>query len=182
VYDLTATFAGTVGLCNTSNDLATLTAATAGDSATGGGWVNLSSGSYCQSGAGRANFGFVINKKPDSNPVEYKGQFVLVNNSRWRLKGDLNSYVKLLNSPTGSSSGTGKLYWWDQTLNAGTGGWVLVGSNVSFTISFTDNGSGKRATPDSISIQIQYSPVPPQDKLPKCGSQVPLSGGDITVH
>jgi hypothetical protein len=52
IYTIKASFAGTAS-CESSSDEATLTVASPGEAATGGGWYTLP-------GSGRANFGFTV--------------------------------------------------------------------------------------------------------------------------
>ena len=180
IYDITASFAGTTD-CDPSSDDATLTAASPGNSATGGGWYPLP-------GSGHINFGFNVRKVDNKCKTDcaYKGQMLLINNGKWRLKGTLDSYVKT-STNQGAASGTGDLYWWDQSLNDGLGDWSLAQSDVSFTINFYNsgqNGKGKKSTDsDTFGINIQYTPVsPPQpNALPNSDPQ-PLKGGDIQVN
>ncbi len=174
VYTINATFAGTAA-CDTSSDSATLTVAGPGDSANGGGWYTLS-------GSGRINFGFTVSKvdnKCTSN-CAYKGQLLLINNGKWRLKGNLTAYSKTSNGQ-GAAGGTGDLFWWDASLNAGAGDWALAQSGVSYTANFYDSGKNGKASTDSFGIRIVYTPVGAQpNKLPNSTPQL-LKGGNITV-
>ena len=159
-------------MCDAATDLATLTIASPGDAATGGGWYTLG-------GSGRSNFGFTVRKVPNTTPAQYKGQFVLVNNGKWRLKGTLSSYVKT-SASQGGASGTGDLYWWNSTLNGGLGGWALAQSGVTYTISFTDSGQGGKNSNDTFGIHIDYTPTGAQSSLPNTSPQA-LKGGDVKV-
>ena len=157
-------------------DEATFTVADPGDAATGGGWYTLS-------GVGRVNFGFTVRKVPNTDPVQYKGQVLIINNEKWRLKGELNDYVAVNNQ--GAASGTGKLYRWDASLNSGLGDWVLVNNNVSFTISFADNNAvivkkTKTITPDTFGIHIDYM-VDVNDPILPNSSPTDLKGGNIDM-
>jgi hypothetical protein len=174
VYNLTASFAGTAS-CDPSTDQAALTVASPGDSANGGGWYTLS-------GSGRINFGFTVRKTDNTctSNCTYKGQLLLINNGKWRLKGALNAYSKL-STGQGAASGTGTLYWWNQSLNGGLGDWVLAQSGVSFTTNFYDSGKSGKSSTDTFGIRIVYTPVPPQpSSLPNSAPQL-LKGGDIKV-
>jgi hypothetical protein len=174
VYDLTASFAGTAS-CDPSSDEATLTVASPGTAGNGGGWYTLS-------GSGRVNFGFTVRKVDDrcTTNCAYKGQLLLVNNGKWRLKGDLTAYSKTA-AGQGAASGTGDLYWWDATLNGGLGDWALAQSGVSYTISFYDSGKNGKASTDTFGVKIVYAPVPPQpSSLPNSEPQF-LKGGDVKV-
>jgi len=174
VYNIFASFAGTTS-CAPSSDQATLTVASLGDSANGGGWYTLS-------GSGRVNFGFTVSKVDNNCTVNctYKGQLLLINNGKWRLRGSLSSYVKL-STGQGAASGTGNLYWWDPTLNGGLGDWSLAQSGVSFTINFYDSGKTGKSSTDAFGINIQYTPVPPQPATLPNSSPTVLKGGDIKV-
>jgi len=182
IYEIHTSFAGTTD-CDPSSDDATLTAASPGNSATGGGWYPLP-------GSGHINFGFNVRKVDDKcqSDCAYKGQVLLINNGKWRLKGTLDSYV-MTSDGQGAASGTGDLYWWDQSLNDGLGDWSLAQSGVSFTVNFYDSGQtgkgkGKKSSTDSdtFGIDIQYVPVSPQpNSLPNSDPQ-PLKGGNIKVN
>ena len=113
VYTVTATTSS--ANCAASSDFATLTIGSQGDSANGGGWTTIPS-------FGRLSFGFAVQKVDAkcTTSCTYKGQFVMVNNGKWHLKGTLSTYAKT-DTTTGSASGTGDLYRWDQTLNDGHG-------------------------------------------------------------
>jgi hypothetical protein len=171
VYEITASYAGVTNACGPSSDTATLTVAGAGDAASGGGWYTLS-------GSGRSNFGLTVKKKSDGS---YSGQFTLVNNGKWRLKGTLENYSKTGSS--GAVEGKGTLYFWDRTLNGGLGGWAIAGSSVSFTASFADNGSGggKTKTPDTFGVHINYVPQTPQPSTLPNNAPVAIKGGDLRV-
>jgi len=168
VYEIMASYAGIPNACAAATDTATLTIAAPGAAATGGGWYTLS-------GSGRVNFGMTVKKLPSG---DYSGQFTLVNNGKWRLKGTLNSYAKT--GMSGAAGGTGTLYWWDSTLNGGLGGWAVAGTGVAFTASFTDQGPNGSKTADTFGVHINYTPVAPQQQLPN-GSPVVLKGGGINI-
>jgi CSLREA domain-containing protein len=175
IYVITATFAGTPG-CDPSSDSATLTVASPGNSATGGGWYTLS-------GSGRINFGFNVRKvdnKCKSN-CEYKGNLLLMNNGKWKLRGSLDTYSKL-STGQGAASGVGDLYWWDSSLNGGLGDWALAQSGVAYTINFYDSGKKGKASTDAFGINIQYVPVLPQPSSLPNSSPTQLKGGDIKVQ
>jgi alpha-tubulin suppressor-like RCC1 family protein len=182
VYTVTATFGPTTS-CGSASVQAALIVGSAGDSATGGGWYNLP-------GSGRMNFGFTIQTVPNSSPAQYKGQFVLVNQQNWRLKGSFSgagAYAETA-ANQGAAAGTGDLYWWNQALNNGLGDWQLAISGVGFTITFTagtnvnqtacngTNGQG------CFGINITYTPQAPQPaSLPNSLPQ-PIEGGSIKLH
>ena len=177
VYSVKASFAATSS-CEPSMDEATLTVASPGDAAGGGGWYTLTGS---QAGSGRVNFGFTVHKVPKTTPARYEGQLLLINNGKWRLKGTIDSYLKL--DTKGAASGTGNLYWWNPTLNGGLGDWVLSEAGVSFTISFEDAGKGGRKSGDKFGIHINHVVVAPPEPtaLPNSSPQ-PLKGGDVRVR
>jgi hypothetical protein len=172
VYTVIATYSGPAG-CLASSDSATLTVGSAGDAATGGGWTNVP-------GLGRLNFGFTVHSVPNTSPTQYKGEFVMVNNGKWRLKGTLTSYVKTA-SNQGSASGTGTLYSWNQALNNGLGDWQVYQTNVAYTISFTDNGSSLKTNPDLFGEHINATASTGLPTIPNF-APVALKGGDVQVH
>lgn len=175
IYTITASFAGTAN-CLSSTDQATLTVASPGNSATGGGWYTLP-------GSGRINFGFTVRKVESKclSSCAYKGQVLLINNGKWRLKGLLNAYSKLATGQ-GASSGVGDLYWWNSSLNGGLGDWALAQAGAGFTINFYDSGKSGKSSTDTLGIRIVYSPVAPQPgTLPNSPPQL-LKGGDIKVQ
>jgi len=161
-----------------ARDEATFTVADPGDAATGGGWYTLG-------GSGRVNFGFTVRKIPDTDPAQYKGKILLINNEKWRLKGDLNEYVSV--DGHGAASGTGMLYLWDITLNDGLGGWVLYTEDVNFTISFADLNAGgatgkakKTVSPDTFGIHIDCATGDGDPVLPN-SEPTELKGGNIDI-
>jgi hypothetical protein len=168
VYTVYATYAGTP-VCALSFDMATVTVAAPGDTATGGGWYTSN---------GRVNFGFVVHLVPHTTN-QYTGQFLLINNGKWRVKGTLNSYVKT--STQGAASGTSNLYWWDTALNGGLGDWRLAQSGVAYTISFSASGANTKTTPGTMGIQISYTPSPPQPTTLPNSLPIALKGGHIQV-
>jgi hypothetical protein len=175
IYTITVTFAGTATL-EPSSDNALITVALPGSAATGGGWYTLN-------GSGRINFGFTVNQVPNSDPVQYKGQFLLHNNGKWRLKGSLNNYGYDAATRTGSASGIGKLYVWDAIGMQ----WNMVDDDVVFCIQFVDNNQGggtgknvKVTTPDMFGINIAYTPSDTQPDIPNSVPQL-LKGGDISM-
>lgn len=176
-YTITASFAATAS-CAASSYEASLAVASPGAAASGGGWFNLS-------GAGRSNFGFNVRKVVNTTNT-YKGQLLLINNGKWRIKGTISSYgltgtSSLTATKAGSASGTGALYWWNAALNSGLGGWQLAQSPVSFTINFSASAAGKKASPGSFGIQIPYRPIAPQPStLPTSAPQL-LKGGTVNV-
>jgi hypothetical protein len=171
VYTITASFAGTTS-CGLSSYSTTLTVASPGDAANGGGW-------YSVSGSGRVNFGLTVHKVAHTTST-YTGQLLLINNGKWKLKGTLTTYGTT-GTGQGIASGAGALYWWNQALKSGLGDWQLAQSPVSFTITFTASATDKNAYPGAFGIQIHYTPVAPQPtSLPNSTPQT-LKGGNIKV-
>jgi Big-like domain-containing protein len=169
VYTISASYAGSSS-CDAAADSATLTLASAGDAASGGGWYTLS-------GSGRVNFGFTVKKQTDGT---YKGQFVLINNGKWRLKGTLTSFVKT--GSQGAAGGSGDLFYWVQSANGGLGGWVLSQANTTFTASFADKGTGTKSTSDTFGVHIDHaSSSPPEPTSLPNSSPVAIKGGDVRV-
>jgi hypothetical protein len=168
-----------------------------GETASGGGWYH-----FRQGGTPRVNFGFTVKKdcgipgRPtcpsDPTLIPYKGQFLAINTARWRVKGDLNSFGTascpsslLTANPSllcGSARGSGKLYWWDQTLNAGLGDWVLK-ANVTYTFTFYDGGAGRNGAnnPDYAGLVIvAYTPLSSEGTLPNSTPQN-MRGGNVKI-
>ena len=75
-------------------------------------------------------------------------------------------------------TGTGSLYWWNQSLNNHRGGWQLAKTGVAFTASF---GATAKASPGSFGIQISYTPTPPQPPVLPNSSPVSLKSGVIAM-
>ena len=113
---------------------------------------------------------------PNTSPAQYKGEFLLINTGKWRLKGTLTSYAK--SGTGGSASGTGTLYWWNQALNNGLGGWQLSQTGVAFSASFSAGGKSSYGT---FGIIINHAVVPPEPSSLPNTSSVPLKGGNISV-
>jgi hypothetical protein len=172
VYTVTASYAGAAACLASSDSTGTLIVSSPGDSADGGGW-------YTVAGSGRSNFGFVVNKVP--NTTTYKGQILFMNTGKWRLKGDLNGYSK--SGSSASLAGTGNLYYWDQTLNGGLGDWLLSQWGVAFAISYTDVGTATKTSSDTFGIIINHLVLSPPEPstLPSSKPQA-LKGGNITIR
>jgi hypothetical protein len=182
VYTLTVSFAGSPSTgtqtCLPSSDEATLTVAPPGDSASGGGWYTLA-------GSGRVNFGFTVKKSdPDCTAeCEYSGKFLLINNGKWRIKGELASFAQTGTGPVnGASDGTGELFRWDEAASGGLGDSVSSQPGARFTISFTDGGKATKKSeyPDSFGIQIKVS-VPSGLPGPPSGTPMELKSGNISI-
>lgn len=132
------------------------------DSASGGGWYALP-----VTGQKRVNFGFMVKRITAST---YKGNLLLIQTGKTRIKGSITAYGRT--GTTGVASGTGTLYTYDPlTLQ-----WVNP-VPVTFSVRFTDGGSGKKAQPDtfgvtSVSVSGTQLVASPQ----------PLKGGNIQLN
>jgi hypothetical protein len=107
-----------------------------------------------------------------------------MNNGKWKLKGDLTSFVQFL--PNGACDGVGTLYYWDSAANSGTGDWVVSEAGVTFTISFTDQGTAlkkgaKTITPDQFRIHINHIVVSGEPSPLPNTTLIDLKGGDISI-
>jgi hypothetical protein len=160
------------------SDYTTLTVGTPGDAASGGGWYTLA-------GIGRVNFGFSVRQVPDTDPAQYKGNILLINNGKWKLKGTLDTYI--IAGTAGSASGQGVLFGWNAALNGGLGDWNVAAENVAFTIAFADfnttgiKGKDKKAIlPDTFGINIVY-PVSSGDAPLPNSLPSDLRGGNIDI-
>jgi hypothetical protein len=171
VYTITASYAGTTS-CYDSSDSGPLSIAAPGASASGGGWYNLS-------GSGRINFGFTV-RQTSRTANTYAGQLVLINTGKWRIKAALSAYGKT-GTTAGSAAGIGDLYWWNQQLSSGGGGWQLAKSGVAVTINFGATTGGKKVNPGNFGTQISYKSSTPQPStLPNSAPQL-LKGGNVNV-
>ena len=147
-YTITASYAGTAN-CAASTATEPLVVTTAGLAAAG-------AGSYPLPGGGTVGFGFIVAKIPHTS--SYLGAISLVSTGSWRLAGTLTSYATS-SSTQGTMAGTGSLYWWNQLLANGHGGWQLARAGVAFTVGFT---ATTKTSGGSFGIQISYAPVSPQ--------------------
>ena len=170
-YDIHVAVGATAG-CFASFDDSVVTVASPADAATGGGAYQYN---------GRVNFGFNVHRVGTATPAVYKGQLLLMNNGKWRLKATLDAFTKLAAGATGnrcgagfvmgSAEGTGKLQYWDAT----NGAWLLSQDPVRFSITFCDNTvTGKRVDPDKFGIIIDYA-LSTTPKTPPEPSSLPNS-------
>ena len=165
-YTITASYAGTAN-CVASTTTEPLTVTAPGLAAAGAGSYPL---------AGRTvGFGFIVARAPRTGA--YQGGISLVSPGTWQLTGTLKGYTK--SSPTqGTLTGTGSLYWWNQSLNNRRGGWQLAKTGVAFTANF---GATAKSSPGSFGIQISYTPTASQPSaLPNSGP-VSLKSGVIVM-
>ena len=147
-----------------------------GQGATGGGWYTLED-------RGRVTFSF--NVEPIPNPVDhikYKGELLLINDGRWRLKGAMKYYHYNGNSQ-GEAVGSGSLYLWNKALNEDKGGWEMVVDNVGFGINFADLDTGNAKDPlslDKFGLSISVEVPAGAPPLPGSSPAV-LEGGNINI-
>lgn len=143
IYDIRVEFDGTTeedadaDNCAAAVDEGVLTVITTGDAANGGGWYQLSG----QTGPWkRVSFGFTTRWDPRASA--YKGQILVINSQKWRLKGQVTAYAK-------TSTGNGELYVaanlfaWD----VGTATWATTGVPVTFRVKIYDAGLPSKKTP-----------------------------------
>jgi len=159
--------------CTGATDQGSVTVASLGSAATGG-------GHYTSSGIGRVNFGLSINRVPNTSPAQFRGQVLIQNNGKWRLKGSINNYVKMTTTSglRGSASGVGTLQKWDDSIGA----WVAVATNVAFSVIFEDNGS--RRGIDKFTVNnIAYRPegLTLGAKWLPTSTAEGLKGGDVRI-
>ena len=156
-----------------------------GGAATGGGFLAGS-----KVGGGRANFGFTVRQIDGSNPIAYKGQFLLIKQDggipSFRCKGNIDTYGSVPNtSPQKyAASGTCDFQLWDPALDGGNGDWYIPAGpgydNQTFTIYFIDNGSGKGKTappPDEFGFTIGFVGGSGNPSF----AIAPINGGNIDV-
>lgn len=172
VYGLRAEYTGT-DLCLDAFDEATLTIADPGASANGGGWYSLA-------GSGRVNAAFTVRVIEGSDPVAHRGQLLLINNGKWRLKGTIDRYGQVEHS--GSASGVGNLYRWDLAAED----WVLSEADVPFTATFEDAATGGKGrkhgeATDTFGIHIDHVTTSDDPALLPNSEPRPLGGGNVVV-
>jgi mucin-19 len=165
-YTLTAAYAGT-GNCAMSTATSPLAVTTPGLTAAG-------AGTYPVTGAGMLKFGFIVALIPHT--TRYAGAISLVS-SGWWLTGSLSSYAKT-SSTQGTAAGTGSLYWWNQALKHGRGGWQLANTGVAFTVTFA---ATTKTSPGAFGIQISYAPTSPQPTPLPNSALTTLKSGTIII-
>lgn len=130
-------------------------------------------GTYGGAGSPTSHFGFTVNPKPHHS---FTGQLVVETPGNWLFVGTVNTYRTVCTS--GVATGTGTLYAWDPSQNAGTGGWVSRAPDVPFTAKFSQRDC--RHGPDfdtaSFGILIGYTPQPTDPHLPSTPPVAILSG------
>jgi hypothetical protein len=165
-YTITASYAGTAN-CAGSSITEPLAVTAPGLAAAGAGRYQLAGGTV--------GFGFIVAQIRHTGV--YQGAISLVSPGGWQLTGTLKSYTK--SSPTqGTVTGTGSLYWWNQSLDKHRGGWQLARTGVAFTAGF---GATAKASPGSFGIQISYTPTSSQPPVLPNSSPVSLKSGVIAM-
>ena len=159
--------------CGTvESDSVILTVYATGSNAYGGGF-------YTIPGAGKANFGFVVQKVAKTTNT-FKGQVLWNFKENWRFKGTLDNFGKGLDgtTPIGTASGTGILQEWDESALEGLGDWVTAESGVNVILKFTaTTASSKKSPGNAGSFAINFSYIDPSLPLPN--NLLPLKGGNI---
>jgi hypothetical protein len=178
-YHVFADFDGTAA-CLPSSDSGDATVLSAAQAAAAG------SGSYALSGNGEVSFAFNAKRKPGTGSF---GRVLLENNGKWRLKGDVTAFAEVDpaagcpgSNCTGTATGSGDLYIWNQSLNGGRGDWSLAAGSVAFALTFTDasKGGGMKST-DAFGILIAYELSAGQPPLPNSPPSV-LQRGHISIR
>jgi Fibronectin type III domain len=130
--------------------------------------VEFSSGSGLISANGSTVFRFTIGRVQDTS---YRGSFVLLNGTKWRMTGALSGYS--VTGGVSTATGSGELFFLNR-FHA----WQPAASGVPVVFTFTPGAAGV----GTLGIQIAYTPVPPQPGILPNTSPVPLTGGNIQVH
>jgi hypothetical protein len=172
--------------CLVSKDDYTVSVLTPGGAATGGGFLAGN-----KVGGGRVNFGFTIRPIEGSDPIAYKGQFLLIkqvdNVPVFRCKGAIDTYGTVSGSTPllNVASGRCDFQVWNPALNGGEGGWVVpygAGyTNRQFIFQFIDNGTGRGSNappPDEFGFNINFVGSVITDPS---FVRAPINGGNIDV-
>lgn len=177
MYDGRASFPGDAD-CEASKDDPAIAVLLPGNAATGGGFLAGN-----KVGGGRDNFGFNVRPIEGSDPIAYKGQFLLIKNDGdpvFRCKGRIDTYGTL--DGLNVASGRCDYQVWNASLNGGLGGWeVPYGPGYTdrqFVIQFIDNGSGKgkyAPPPDEFGFSISFVGGLPDPSF----ALAPINGGNI---
>ena len=118
--------------------------------------------------------GFIVALIPHT--TKYAATISVIS-SGWWLNDTLTSYTNS-SSTQRSATGTGSLYWWNQALNHGRGGWQLAKTGAAFTASFV---ATTKTSPGAFGIQISYTPVSPQPTPLPNSALTTLKTGVITM-
>jgi titin len=102
----------------------------------------------------------------------YRGAFVLLNGTKWRVTGALSSYSQV--GGVSTATGSGEVFFLNRFH-----GWQPAANGVGVVLTFTPGAAGV----GTLGIQIAYTPVsPPQPPTFPNTIPLPLSSGDIEVH
>jgi hypothetical protein len=173
IYDFRAFFPDGDPNCLPIKDDAALTVLTPGNAATGGGFLAGS-----DVGGGRVNFGFNVRPVPDSDPIAYRGQALIMKTQEWRCKGALAVYGTT--AGVNVAGGMCDFQIWDPTADGGLGDWVIAagGEDRPFSIHFVDNGTGRgRNAPPPDQFGFQITGVAPDPSF----GLADIKGGNIDV-
>jgi hypothetical protein len=174
IYDFRAFFPDGDPNCLPIKDDAALAVLTPGNAATGGGFL---AGSTV--GGGRVNFGFNVRPVPNSDPLAYRGQALIMKSQEWRCKGALTVYGTISGTPVVNvAGGTCDFQVWDPTADGGLGDWVVEEEDRPFSIQFVDNGTGRgRNAPDPDQFGFQITGITPNPSF----ALADIKGGNIDV-
>jgi hypothetical protein len=172
VYAITANYAGTSS-CGPSTAVASLAVTTPGQFAIG-------AGTYTPvASLGSTSFGFIVSRFPVS--TTYPNQLTVITPGKWWFQANITS-LGLTSTTQARLGGTGRLYWWNSTLNKGHGGWQLAASAVTFNA--TANAATKtktKTTAASFGITINYTPSAGQPTPLPNSAPVALTSGSIAI-
>ncbi|MFM2095531.1 MAG: hypothetical protein RIS70_2655 [Planctomycetota bacterium] len=185
-YDVQVEFAGTAE-CVPSSDEGTLTVASAGDTANGGGWYKVTTNPVT-----RASFGFVAQSKTNKRTgvTTVTGELVWICHKHYRLKSssiDSIAYTTVSGySKSAQLGGWGELSVWVPDASPDGGYWGVVGP-VAFVATVCDGGQTNIGTkkkpkyvdaPDAFGIQFPATglDIEPGESVP-----IQLSGGQIKL-
>jgi hypothetical protein len=182
IYDLRAFFPDGDPDCLPIKDDAALAVLTPGNAATGGGFLAGS-----DVGGGRVNFAFNVRPVPNSDPIAYRGQALIMKTQEWRCKGALAVYGTT--ADVNIAGGTCDFQIWDPSADGGLGDWIVPagGEDRPFSIHFVDNGTGRGRNappPDQFGFQITgVAPDPSFDLADIKGGNIDVkdSGGSTTT-
>jgi hypothetical protein len=173
IYEIRAFTLGNDPNCVPIKDEAALAVLIPGNAATGGGFL---AGSTV--GGGRVNFGFNVRPVPNSDPLAYRGQALIMKSQEWRCKGPLTVYGTT--DGINIAGGTCDLQIWDPTADGGLGDWVVApeGEDRPFSIHFVDNGTGRgRNAPPPDQFGFQIAGITPDPSF----ALADIKGGNIDV-
>jgi hypothetical protein len=187
IYCVQVSVADTEFCHGSATDVVIISVVTPDDLANGGGRYTR-----CDSSNGNPNVNFGFTTQWDSKAQVYRGQILVQNNNRWRIKGNISAYAQTSTS-TGQATGLASVFWWDARLNSNEGGWVLVASNVAYKIGFSDTGNTQTkkrngAKPDTFALTlltvgaIDPSILAAVGSPPVCGSPQALKTGNVSIH